>query len=174
MSIQASESLHHLFGGTCSWDFDSWHASDDRVRGGKSQSHLEAASPSASGATHQNARFFGDLDITALGGAGFASQRTADSKSWDLSPYSGLSIKIVNGDGKKYTLILKDEILPKRPDGREQSTISWEYDFVGEQSELRISWADFKPTYRGKAKPDADPLDLTGIKLLSIMMRRQV
>ncbi|KAH9907355.1 CIA30 family protein [Xylariomycetidae sp. FL2044] len=167
----------YLFGHDKPWDTNSWVASDDRVRGGKSQSHLTSSPGSA-------ACFHGELDITALGGAGFASQRSPDSMSWDLSDCQGLRLKVKQGDGKKYTLILKDGILPKRPDGREQSTVSWEYDFTASSSsassssssssgaaELDIRWTEFKPTYRGKPKSDAEPLKLEAIKRLSIMMR---
>lgn len=167
------------------------------MRGGKSQSYLTVLpgppdSPSAS-----RAEFSGHLDITALGGAGFASQRTADdfpSRPWDVSGYHALVLDVdIAGCGegdeatrpekdKKYTLTLKDEVLPRRPDGRDQSTISWEYDFFvggagsdadGEtNSVLVIPFEDFKPTYRGRPKPDADPLDLSRFKRLSFMMRR--
>lgn len=37
-----------------------------------------------------------------------------------------------------------------------------------------IPFADFEPTYRGKAKPDAAPLDLKTVKRISFMMRRYV
>lgn len=81
-------------------------------------------------------------------------------------------------DDKTYTLILKDtESLPKRPDGREQSTLNWEHDFrLGDSTGglLTLRFADFKPTYRGKPKPDAEPLDLEMILSMSIMMRRCV
>ena len=82
---------------------------------------------------------------------------------------------------KRYTLILKDELLPKNPDnGREQSTVSYEYDFTL-QSDVRASDDDqtifvpfeaFKATYRGREKKDAEPLNLKSVKRLSIMMRR--
>ncbi|KAI0201560.1 NADH:ubiquinone oxidoreductase intermediate-associated protein 30 [Astrocystis sublimbata] len=166
----------YLFGGDKPWLAESWAASDDRVRGGKSQSYLDytharASSSSEAAATKETVRFHGELDITALGGAGFASQRSPDPQRWDLSSYQGLRLAIQDGDGKKYTLIVKDDILPRRPDGREQSTVSWEYDFPGSRSELEIPWHDLKPTYRGKPKPDAEALDLTSIKRISIMMR---
>ena len=122
--------------------------------------------------SHAAVRFHGDLDIAALRGAGFASQRSPDARSWDLSGFEGLHLPINQGDGKKYTFIVKDEVLPKRPDGREQSTVSWEYDFTGNKLDLHIPWKDLKPTYRGKPKPDAKPLDLASIKRVSIMMRR--
>ncbi|KAI1260219.1 NADH:ubiquinone oxidoreductase intermediate-associated protein 30 [Xylariaceae sp. FL1019] len=157
----------YLFGGSKPWLAQSWVTSDDRVRGGASQSHLDdiADAPGA-------VCFHGNLDINALGGAGFASQRSPDSLHWDLSSrFAGLYLRIKEGDGKRYTLIVKDELLPKRPDGREQSTISYEYDFIGSTGDIDIAWKEFKPIYRGKPAPDAKPLDLANIKRVSIMMR---
>ncbi|KAF7718773.1 Uncharacterized protein PECH_004240 [Penicillium ucsense] len=156
-----------LFGGPRAWSQDDWVASDDRVRGGASQSELTCSASSLV------AKFHGTLDITALGGAGFASQRTrGDDRKWDLSRYDGIELVIDSSDGKKYTLTLKDEILPKRPDGREQSTVSWEYDFRarGRQT-IFVKWSDFRATYRGREKEDAGPLDLNNIKRFSIMIR---
>ena len=78
-------------------------------------------------------------------------------------------------DGKKYTFILKDELLPKSSNGREQSTVSWEYDFKLEdrsKEKIFIKWDDFKATYRGKEQEDAKPLDIKNIKRISFMMRR--
>lgn len=118
--------------------------------------------------------FNGELDITALGGAGFASHRSVDQLSWNLADYQGLSLKVREGDAKKYTITLKDRVLPKRPDGREASTISWEYNFKGSESEILIRWHEFKPTYRGKPKPDAEPLNLSDVKRIGIMCRRSV
>lgn len=73
-------------------------------------------------------------------------------------------------------MILKDELLPKSPNGREQSTVSWEYDFKGdnEGGKVFVHWNEFKPTYRGREKEDAKPLDLKHVKRLSLMMRRYV
>lgn len=148
-------------------DASAWTDSDDRVRGGKSQSHLQCDDSS-------HAEFHGHLDISALGGAGFASQRTTGVLALDLSGFDGLLLDLAGGDGKKYTLTLKDEVLPRRDDGREQSSISWEFDFTcpRQGGEVVIEWTDFKPTYRGKPKEDAKPLDRGDIKRLSIMMRR--
>ena len=130
-------------------------------------------------------RFCGTLDTKTLGGAGFASQTTtADDKVWDLSAYDGIEIDVVEGDGKMYTLILKDEVPEgkKRDDGREKAGISWEYDFKasevakekGEQQKFRIPWDQFKATYRGREKKDAEPLKTDGIRRFSLMMRRLV
>lgn len=157
------------------WSPLEWTASDDRVRGGSSQSYLDASPLSPT------AVFYGNLDTKTLGGAGFASQRTTAESTWDLSNFDGILLDIEKTDGKKYTLTLKDEILPKRPDGREQSTVSWEYDFVtadltkhdrGEGGEIFVPWEDFVPTYRGREMKDAKPLDLKKVKRFSLMMRR--
>jgi hypothetical protein len=151
------------------WTPTDWVSSDDRVRGGSSKSKL-SCDPNSPTAT-----FHGHLDITTLGGAGFASQRTTgDDRNWDLFAYDGLLLDVKKSDGKQYTLTLKDELLPKRPDGREQSTVSWEYDFkVGsEGARVPVHWVDFKATYRGREKKDAKPLDLRSVKRISLMMRR--
>ncbi|KAK8097991.1 uncharacterized protein PG998_013477 [Apiospora kogelbergensis] len=136
--MTTDENCLFLFGGDAPWSAEAWTASDDRVRGGKSQSYLECP------ASADKAVFRGTLDITALGGAGFASQRTVDlaaRPAWDVSAYDGLRLKVLRegGDGKKYTLTLKDSVLPKRPDGREQSTVSWEYDFVSPRSPTKAA-----------------------------------
>ncbi|PMD22892.1 NADH:ubiquinone oxidoreductase complex I intermediate-associated protein 30 [Hyaloscypha hepaticicola] len=157
-----------LFGGDKPWSPTDWTDSDDRVRGGSSYSELtcEPSSPIAI--------FHGNLDTKTLGGAGFASQRTTgEDRDWDFSDYDGITLDIKQSDGKKYTLILKDELLPKSPNGREQSTVSWEYDFKGdnEGGKVFVHWNEFKPTYRGREKEDAKPLDLKHVKRLSLMMR---
>ena len=117
--------------------------------------------------------FHGNLDIKTLGGAGFASQRTTgDDRSWDLSTYDGIHLDVGKDDGKRYTFVLKDEILPLMDDGREQSTISYEYDFSASGNySVFIPWTELKPTYRGKEKEDAPPLNTKSIKRWSFMMR---
>ncbi|CAD0053473.1 unnamed protein product, partial [Aureobasidium pullulans] len=138
-----------LFGGSRSWKAEDWTASDDR-------SFLECH--------NSTGRFHGNLDIQTLGGAGFASQRTTgEDRSWDLSAYAGIVLDIAEADDN----------------GREQATISWEYDFkpcFGESSLEKgglvfVPWSGLKPTYRGKEKEHADPINLKTIKRMSIMMR---
>ncbi|EON99280.1 putative cia30 family protein [Phaeoacremonium minimum UCRPA7] len=166
----------YLFGGDRRWDSSQWTDSDDRVRGGRSQSHLTVSRVGAA----TRAEFSGHLDTSALGGAGFASQRTVDDLCcWDLSGYESLTLDVAEADEKRYTLILKDTILSRRDDGREQSTVSWEYDFtVGTvggnagSTTVVMPLADFQPTYRGRPKPDATPLDLSKVKRITFMMRR--
>ena len=148
---------------------------DDRVRGGSSQSYLTPVENST------NVRFFGTLDTKTLGGAGFASQTTTGNKTWDLSSYAGLEVGVVKGDGKMYTLIVKDEEPEdKRDDGREKAGINWEYDFKAGGSEMEaeenlrvwMAWSDFKATYRGRERKDAGKLKTGEIKRFSLMMRR--
>ncbi|OQV08254.1 hypothetical protein CLAIMM_12560 [Cladophialophora immunda] len=132
--------------------------------------------------------FHGTLDITTLGGAGFASQRTAgDHLHWDLSSFAGVEVSIdpSQSDDKVYTLILKDEILPPNAsNGREQATTSWEYDFSTSNCRPKIDspipsscqsvfipWDHFKPTYRGKLASTPQGLDLSNIRRVSIMIR---
>ncbi|MCJ1338181.1 hypothetical protein MMC09_003466 [Bachmanniomyces sp. S44760] len=168
-----------VFGGSTPWISPStpWTAVDDRVRGGSSHSNL-ANGPS------NTALFSGTLDIKTLGGAGFASQTTSlNDKIWDLGGYDGLEIVLGAGDGKRYTLILKDE-LPEgqRDDGREKSGVNWEYDLtvppsadgVVVEKRVFVRWGDFKPTYRGREMKDAKPLKTRSIRKFSFMMRRCV
>jgi hypothetical protein len=159
------------------WSPLDWTSSDDRVRGGSSISKL-TCSPFS-----RTAEFHGNLDIKTLGGAGFASQRTSgEDRRYDLSKYEALVLDIEKSDGKQYTVILKDELLLKSPNGREQRTVSWEYDFKTERGEAEemgkgkifVKWSEFKPMYRGREKKDAKSLDLKNVKRISLMMRRSV
>lgn len=117
------------------------------------------------------------LDTKTLGGAGFASQTTSGEETWDLSGYDGVEVEVVTGDGKRYTLIVKDEVPEgKREDGRERSGVNWECDFEagGEQAVVWVPWGRFKAVYRGVEKPDAGPLRTGEIKRFSLMCRRYV
>lgn len=83
---------------------------------------------------------------------------------------------------KRYTLTIKDEILPPDPDtGREQSTLSYEYDFtvpVQESCEdiqdtlIFIPWNALNATFRGREKKDAPGLKLDSVRRFSLLMRR--
>lgn len=154
-----------LFG--LNWDLNRWTDSDDRVRGGSSVSELV---PSTDGVF-----FRGNLDIETLGGAGFASQRTIGQEDiWDLTGNDGIELDVIPSDGKCYTFSLTDEIPEQRRDGREQSTLVWEYDFcvspVG--AIVRIHWKDLRATYRGRQVEEARPMDLSRIRRFRVMARR--
>lgn len=151
------------------WNSESWVTTDDRVRGGSSQSYLTVD-------RREKACFHGNLDTSTLGGAGFASQHTEGPLDLDLSAYQGIVINVSGStDGKRYALTLKDCIPGRRDDGRRKSGISWQADFIPQGSgDVVLNWKDFKATYRGKDKPDAEPLDLANIKRIGLMMRRYV
>lgn len=149
------------------WNIRDWTASDDRVRGGSSVSSLV---PVAGGVL-----FHGNLDIDTLGGAGFASQRTVGNEdTWDLSGNDGIELDIISSDNKLYTFSVTDELAKRRPDGREQSSLVWEYDFrtTATNSKVRIPWGELKPTYRGKPVENARRLDVSQVKRFRIMARR--
>jgi hypothetical protein len=88
------------------------------------------------------------------------------------------------GEGKKYTLLLKDNIPDKRPDGRERSAVCWEVDFRAkrpagsEGTTIRhyFKWSDFRATYRGRdcPGPEKKKLDIARIKRIGFMVRRYV
>ena len=87
---------------------------------------------------------------------------------------------------KRYTLTIKDEILPPDPDtGREQSTISYEYDFDvpvrtkcdsddngQDDTLLFVPWSAFTATFRGREKKNAPDLKLDSVRRFSLLMRR--
>ncbi|KAB8231203.1 CIA30 family protein [Aspergillus alliaceus] len=157
-----------LFGGPRAWNPSDWTSTDDRVRGGSSHSKMTCSPASLV------AKFSGYLDISTLGGAGFASQRTTgEDRTWDLSAYDGLELDITSGNGKLFTITLTDEAVRKRPDGRQESAMSWEYDFRAsdEPEKVFVRWGDFRPTYRGKEVEGARPLDLGGVKRFGLMVR---
>ena len=188
----------------------TWTAIDDRVRGGASTSHLTPLpAPYVPAAARARARFHGTLDTATLGGAGFASQATQagtagddeqrdgdggdnGGDAWDLSSYDGIRVRLGGGDGKKYTLTLKDALpAGRRDDGREKAGVSWEADFEGRGNAedgrpaegvpradavrvVELRWRDFRATYRGKDRTGGPPLDTAGVKRFSLMMRRWV
>ncbi|KAF1817264.1 CIA30-domain-containing protein [Eremomyces bilateralis CBS 781.70] len=155
-----------LFGGNKHWRNPDWTELDDRVRGGRSESHLLTDG--------HRAEFCGILDIHALRGAGFASQRTTgDDRSWDLEGFTGVKLRILNSDVKNYTFSVKDMILRRQPEGQGQGTLSYEADFTlsGSETDVFLPFSRMNATYRGKPINNAPELRLSSIKQMSIMMR---
>lgn len=103
-------------------------------------------------------------------------------RRWDLSAYDGIEVEVGTGDGKIYTLILKDGEAPgKREDGRDKAGVNWEVDFkVGgaegadDVTNVWVPWGDFTATFRGKGKKDAGELQKTHVRKIGLMMRRLV
>ena len=100
-------------------------------------------------------------------------------------------MEVGEGDGKVYTLILKDEeAAGKREDGREKAGVNWEVDITvgdgdeeekgekevggGEGTKVWVPWEEFTATYRGKEKTDAGELRKGQVRRIGLMMRRWV
>ncbi|GAA5889825.1 hypothetical protein JCM6882_004336 [Rhodosporidiobolus microsporus] len=197
-----------LFGRSEPWPAPS--AVDDRIRGGKSVSHFKVW------ASNNVARFYGNLDITALGGAGFASQSFTFTPRLNLDPSrsSGLLLTFIPPtlppitprntlsvlpphEPHKFVVLLKNEEPARRPDGRRESVVVYEWvldvrdyeagfeggEEAGEKAEeekrgrereevtVLARWSEFKAHYRGKEKEDAKPLDPSSIYELGFMCR---
>ncbi|TPX42504.1 hypothetical protein SeLEV6574_g05569 [Synchytrium endobioticum] len=119
--------------------------------------------------------FSGNLDVKALGGAGFASQRSTllpPGQFYDVSGYNAIAIHILRGDGREYAFNIKNIEGERTPDGRVNSSIEYKTTFqtVKDQEGLYITkFRDFKPYYRGRPAEDAKPLDTSKITSFSIM-----
>lgn len=115
------------------------------MRGGSSQSFLDSL-------PENRALFYGNLNTTTLGGAGFASQyspidaknaewsspvtsdcyagnSSTNSVGWDLTYYDGLEVCFGKADGKIYTLILKDEESVETEEGQATAGFNFEAEF---------------------------------------------
>ncbi|GAA5905669.1 uncharacterized protein JCM6883_005405 [Sporobolomyces salmoneus] len=144
-----------LYGSSKPWP--RFHPVNDTIRGGKSESSFNVSS------SRNVATFSGLLDITALGGAGFASQSTTYSPRLSLPPstYSGLSLSLSLPTSShspkdeeekfekpskptKFVLILKNTKPPTRPDGRRESVTSYEFEFDVEELGRSGSYEDEK------------------------------
>ncbi|WVW82073.1 hypothetical protein I302_104078 [Kwoniella bestiolae CBS 10118] len=184
------------------WHFDHWRAVDDRVRGGSSISHLDKVDLKVQnpvkGEEETGARFWGNLDISTLGGAGFASQSYRYGPSPLRLPslsYSGISISYLpdpkthytEKTPRDYTFVLKTTPTanipkhPKTPGPPREAQLTYEVTFSlphssEEREEKReFRWNEFQATYRGRKIPEGDerwvPLDPGLIYELSIMCR---
>ncbi|PWN22152.1 CIA30-domain-containing protein, partial [Microstroma glucosiphilum] len=194
------------------WSVDDFKAVDDRVRGGASTSAVRLTEPQGdkTDAKAGELVFSGFLDITTLGGAGFASQQCIASPPFPVplsqQNHSGLRLLVrpakgttdataddegkAPGGGKgpvrSYLLNLYPKLPVKRPDGRNESSITYEHTFRldppvsssspdGDDSDdllsVDLAWNDFKPFYRGKPAEDAGPLDPSEVKIWSLMAR---
>ena len=100
-----------------------------------------------------------------------------------MSLYDGIEVAYAGGDGKTYTLILKDELpgsVTKRDDGRDGAGVSWQGEFVAETSEeegeerrVWFPFGEFRATYRGRVMEHkaAGELRRGGVKRVGVMMR---
>ncbi|CAE6444655.1 unnamed protein product [Rhizoctonia solani] len=154
------------------WRTNNWETVDDRIRGGKSTSTLQERDK-------DGIWFCGTLDITALAGAGFASQRFRFSNELlrlPRSEYQGLRVKLLPQpiallNPREFTLVLNTEPITHRPDGRVKSRVNWEASFVNSELSWDLPFDMFRATYRGRSVDPAPVLDPSVIYDLSLMCR---
>jgi hypothetical protein len=169
--IQQSSNLtindHNLFNPIIGWKLSEWETVDDRIRGGSSYSYLKENNDSSKGVV-----FCGNLDTSTLGGAGFASQRISLGDYLDASAFSHLKIVFIEKSEKTLSLNLYNSYSTERGDGRYKSQVVYKASFpLKKDVEIYLAWSDFKPNYRGRYDPNAEPLNLQKITGLSIMMQ---
>jgi len=82
-------------------------------------------------------------------------------------------LDIEKSDGLAYTLTFKDERPGKESDGKEKSTVSWDFDFrpKEEGEKIFMRWKDLKPNYKGKEKKDAKALKKSHIRRVGLKVR---
>ncbi len=135
-------------------DPTTWRPINDGVMGGLSQSRLTATAAGT-------ALFTGNVSLENNGG--FASVR-ADLSCLDLSAYSGLLLRM-RGDGHQYRLRLRCE--------HGFHDVAYQAGFethAGEWQTIALPFSDFKPSFRGRAVPDAPPLDVGRIRQLGFLI----
>ncbi|CCA71085.1 hypothetical protein PIIN_05020 [Serendipita indica DSM 11827] len=124
------------------WQFDNWKRVDDSVRGGASISYLTSwQDPNG----HQTgASFHGHLDITVLGGAGFASQIPISHSSPNTP--------------SDFVVTLKTQPPPPRSQPKPRSQLVYEASFtLSSAPEIVLPLDTFVPTYRGREVKRGDP-----------------
>jgi monofunctional biosynthetic peptidoglycan transglycosylase len=135
-------------------DLGQWTVVNDGVMGGVSRSRITR--------TEQGTGLFtGRVSLEFNGG--FASVRTK-LPSQDLSAFEGVEIR-VKGNGRTYQLRFRNDA---QFDGAAYAS---EFPTTtGEWTTLRIPFADFKPTFRGRLLKDYPPLDQSALRQLTFMI----
>ena len=143
------------------WNINQWETVDDRIRGGSSQSYLKQ--------DNQSIVFYGVLDTSTLGGAGFCSQRFLFNTSFVLQG-KAIQIELGKADAKTYALNLVDVLPQDRGDGRKKSQLQFKSNFVATPNTLlRLPYTSFRPYFRGK--PQDTDTKLGPVVGLSLMMQ---
>ncbi|CAG7845964.1 SubName: Full=Uncharacterized protein {ECO:0000313/EMBL:CCA71085.1} [Serendipita indica DSM 11827] len=148
------------------WQFDNWKRVDDSVRGGASISYLTSwQDPNG----HQTgASFHGHLDITVLGGAGFASQKFEFDKPFEPGKVDTgkscirLSIVPISHSSPNtpsdFVVTLKTQPPPPRSQPKPRSQLVYEASFtLSSAPEIVLPLDTFVPTYRGREVKRGDP-----------------
>ena len=143
---------------------DNWKEISDTVRTvGKSKATLVLQTTQV----FQHAIFFTLLNPQP-NGAGFAGVRTITNSN--LSSFKDIEITCRGqGSNSHYKVVLRHKGLHTNED------VEYEQLFVApmsntEFSTLRLPLANFKPYYRGREVPDAEPLDTAHITMLGLQV----
>jgi NADH dehydrogenase [ubiquinone] 1 alpha subcomplex assembly factor 1 len=133
---------------------DDWMPINDVVMGGVSTGRMETTGDGT-------AAFTGLVSLE--NGGGFASVRSRPGEH-DFGEYSGLELRI-RGDGRRYKINLETDL--------QANGILYRSVFEtreGEWQTLRLPFAEFLPTFRGRLERGAPPLDLSSVTSLGLMI----
>lgn len=132
----------------------AWRIINDGVMGGLSRGQMRINDDGT-------ATFRGAVSLANNGG--FASTRAAITPP-PLSHLDGIRLR-VRGDGKRYQLRFR---MDAGFDG-----VSWGAEFdtrSGEWTDLFLAWVEFRPVFRGRAVPQAGPLDPDRIRQVGFLI----
>ena len=131
----------------------TWQRLNDTVMGGVSESFM--------GRTDDFGVFMGTVSLENNGG--FASVRSVPS-AVDLSKFDAIALR-VRGDGKRYALRVRTD------PGWDGVSYHAAFDTeAGEWIDVTVPFSNLKPQFRGRAVPQAGPLDPASIHTFGIMI----
>jgi monofunctional biosynthetic peptidoglycan transglycosylase len=129
----------------------SWYSQNDTVMGGVSSSQMTFFNDSI-------AKFSGRVSLENNGG--FA-QVKYDKTRFDLKEFNGLELRI-KGDNKTYQLRLQTDAGQIAYSASLLASSDWQT--------LRLAFADFKPTFRGRDVLGAPRLNQSSINAVALMV----
>lgn len=136
-----------------------WHTENDVVMGGVSSSQVSYLAEE--GKQKGMARFAGEVSLENNGG--FA-QILYDQKTLDLSGFEGVELH-VRGDQQTYQLRLETDA--------KRAAYAHSFEAKNTWQRVRLAFADFEPTFRGEAVPDAPALNLAAIRTVGFLIGEQ-
>ena len=137
-----------------------WLSLGDQVMGGRSDGTLVNSEEGVG-------LFQGTVRLD--NGGGFASVKADLPKPVDASRFTGIEL-LALGDGKTYKIGLRNSI--------DRRSIVYQHSFTPGSDQwcrAQLAFSDFKPTWRGRAVTDAEPLDIHNLMSVSLFVSgRQV
>lgn len=139
----------------------SWQPEDDVVMGGVSGSAMTYMDADVGADENGAARFSGNVSLE--NGGGFA-QILYSKTSFDLTGFQGIELR-VKGDNKPYELRFETDA----------ERVSYAQSFFAADAwqEVRLAFADFQPTYRGRAVLDAPVLNAAAVRTVSFLVAQE-